>query len=74
MICVFASFVMGRIALHAQAHPQTSLTNILIQDVLNPFSLLLVFGVAALIFNQTFAANPNESWIERFLKQRAEKS
>jgi len=69
MIAVLASLILGRIDLHVQAHPQTSLMNILIQDVLLSFISLMAFGVAVLIFNQTFAANPNESWIERFLKK-----
>ena len=74
MICVLASFVSGKIDLHIQLHPQPSLLNILIVDILGPFSMLLTFGFAVLIFNQTFADNPNESWIERFVKKRPQKN
>jgi hypothetical protein len=68
MIAVATFFVFKMI--DGQVPPRNSLT--ILMDVLLPLSLLLVFGVLLLCFYVTYGPNPNEKWIDRFLKKSSD--
>jgi hypothetical protein len=70
MIGVATFFVFKMIDLDGQVHPRNSLT--ILMDVLLPLSLLLVFGILLLCFYVTYGPNPNERWIDRFLKKSSD--